>query len=81
MSPCPATCPELLMPKDIRDKALAAENYSAAVAAEVSRGKVAGFYTDKIKLVDERERMTDEELREQVAEAYRKYGPVQGLTH
>jgi phage terminase small subunit len=31
----------------LRDKAVSAEQFSAAVSAEVSRGKASGFYVDK----------------------------------
>ena len=34
----------------IRDKAIAEGKYSAAVAAEIARGKVAGFYVDRIEM-------------------------------
>ena len=36
--------------KDLRDKARGEGKYSAAVAAEVARGKVSGFYIDKVAL-------------------------------
>lgn len=32
----------------LRDKALEAEQYSAAITAETNRGKAAGLYTDKV---------------------------------
>ena len=70
--------------KSIRDKALAAENFSAAVAAETSRGKAAGLYVDRLKLTDERSRMTDEELQDELVRMYQKFGidvPGYGLTH
>ena len=50
--------------KILRNTAVAAKNYSAAVAAEVSRGKAAGLYVDRrvvnVKRIDE---MSDDELR------------------
>jgi len=33
----------------LRDKAERAEKYSAAVAAEVARGRASGFYTEKLE--------------------------------
>ncbi len=36
--------------KRIRDAAFAAEKYAAAATAEVARGKVAGFYVEKVEL-------------------------------
>lgn len=33
----------------LRDRALEAEQYSAAISAEVSRGKASGLYTDKVE--------------------------------
>lgn len=35
--------------KMLRDRALEAEQYSAAISAEVSRGKASGLYTDKVE--------------------------------
>lgn len=60
--------------KAIRDKAVAGENYSAAVAAEVSRGKASGFYTEKLKLIDERELMSDDDLRQEFASVLKRLG-------
>lgn len=36
--------------KTLRDAAVSAGNYSAAVSAEIARGKAAGFYVEKVKL-------------------------------
>jgi phage terminase small subunit len=36
--------------KMLRDKALEAEQYSAAITAETNRGKAAGLYTEKVDL-------------------------------
>jgi len=47
-------------------------------------GRHLAMFNDKIKVIDDRERMSDDELREQVAEMYRKHGingPVPGLAH
>jgi len=38
--------------KELRDAALSAEKYSAAVTAEMARGKVSGFYVDKVEMKD-----------------------------
>jgi hypothetical protein len=35
---------------ELRDQAFATGNYSAAIRAEELRGKVAGFYTDRIEM-------------------------------
>ena len=34
---------------ELRDGALSAEKYSAAVTAEIARGKASGFYTEKVE--------------------------------
>jgi len=39
----------LAMMETLRDKALAAGQFSAAITAEANRGKVAGLYVDKVE--------------------------------
>lgn len=40
----------LLTLKELRDAALLAEKFSAAVTAEMARGKVSGFYVDRVEM-------------------------------
>jgi phage terminase small subunit len=53
----------------LRDRALEAEQYSAAISAEVSRGKASGLYTDKVEHSGsiKFEDMTDEDLDRRIA--------------
>jgi len=44
--------------KDLRDRAAEAEQYSAAISAEISRGKAVGLYVEKLQ-ADIRSRVVD----------------------
>ena len=44
--------------KELRDKAAEADQYSAAISAEISRGKAAGLYVEKLQ-ADIRSRVVD----------------------
>ena len=49
--------------EELRDAALQAGQHSAAITAEVHRGKVGGFYEDRVKFVaDDVKKMTPEQL-------------------
>ena len=63
----------------IRDKALEQGSYSAAVQAEVARGKAAGLYIDqKIIKHGRLEQLTEEELDQKLAELMRDMKIVEG---
>ena len=63
----------------IRDKALEQGSYSAAVQAEVARGKAAGLYIDqKIIKHGKLEQLTEEELDEKISELMRDMKIVEG---
>lgn len=70
--------------KRIRDLAMRDGNFAPAVTAEIARGKVSGFYTDRLKIDDERDRMSDDELRRRVVEKFAELGingPGKPVTH
>lgn len=48
--------------KDIREAAIESKHYSAAVNAEVNRGRVAGFYDNKSQVENSLDNMSKEEL-------------------
>ena len=58
----------------IRDEARETGRYSAAVSAETARGKVCGFYTDKVHHTGEIDvsSMTEEEVERELAELERE---------
>ena len=62
--------------KEMRDEARDNNHYSAAINAEVARGRVAGFYELKNKAEDSMEQMSKDELI-QILEKYDQ----QGITH
>jgi len=62
--------------KEMRDEARDSNHYSAAINAEVARGRVAGFYELKNKAEDSMEQMSKDELI-QILEKYDQ----QGITH
>ena len=62
--------------KEMRDEARGYKHYSAAINAEVARGRVAGFYDLKNKAEDSMDQMSKEEL----VEILEKYDQ-QGITH
>jgi|TARA_R110002072_G_scaffold36624_1_gene107702 phage terminase small subunit len=62
--------------KEMRDEARENNHYSAAINAEVARGRVAGFYELKNKAEDAMEQMSTAEL----VEILEKYDE-QGITH
>ena len=63
--------------KDIRDGAVGAGMWSAAVAAEVARGKAAGLYVRKSELtINKVEMMTKEEILVRMNELYYESGGV-----
>jgi hypothetical protein len=62
--------------KEMRDEARGDKHYSAAINAEVARGRVAGFYDLKNKAEDSMDQMSKEEL----VEILEKYDQ-QGITH
>ena len=63
--------------KDIRDGAVGAGMWSAAVAAEVARGKAAGLYVKKSELtINKVEMMTKEEILVRMNELYYESGGV-----
>ena len=59
--------------KDIREAALEGKHYSAAVNAEVNRGRVAGFYDNKAQVENSLDSMSKEELIK-VLQNYDKLG-------
>ena len=59
--------------KEIREAAIENKHYSAAVNAEVNRGRVAGFYDTKLKVENSLDTMSKEELIK-VLENYDKLG-------
>ena len=71
-----STASHLASLKQIREEAREHKHYSAAVAAEVNRGKVAGFYDNKVQTDTPLENMSKEELIK-VLENYDK----NGITH
>jgi phage terminase small subunit len=62
--------------KEMRDEARGDKHYSAAINAEVARGRVAGFYDLKNKAEESMDQMSKEELIE-ILEKYDQ----QGITH
>ncbi len=62
--------------KEMRDEARDDKHYSAAINAEVARGRVAGFYDLKNKAEESMDTMSKEEL----VEILEKYDQ-QGITH
>tara|TARA_R110000744_G_scaffold170732_1_gene288956 strand:+ start:276 stop:755 length:480 start_codon:yes stop_codon:yes gene_type:complete len=63
--------------KDIRDGAVGAGMWSAAVAAEVARGRAAGLYVQKSELtINKVEMMTKEEILVRMNELYYESGGV-----
>ena len=62
--------------KEMRDEARSDKHYSAAINAEVARGRVAGFYDLKNKTDESMDQMSKDELVE-LLEKYDK----QGITH
>ena len=62
--------------KEMRDEARGDKHYSAAINAEVARGRVAGFYDLKNKAEDSMDQMSKEELV-QILEKYDQ----EGITH
>lgn len=62
--------------KEMRDEARGDKHYSAAINAEVARGRVAGFYDLKNKAEESMDQMSKEEL----VEILEKYDQ-QGITH
>ena len=71
-----STASHLASLKQIREEAREHKHYSAAVAAEVNRGKVAGFYDNKVQTETPLENMSKDELIK-VLENYDK----NGITH
>jgi len=62
---------------EIRDKALSKGSFSAAVAAEVARGKAAGLYVTKSELtINKIESMSKEEIIERLNDMYKQTGGV-----
>lgn len=53
--------------KRLRDKAEDEGKYTAAVQAEVSRGKAAGLYVEKFDITHRLGEMSDEEIRLEIA--------------
>ena len=62
--------------KEMRDEARGDKHYSAAINAEVARGRVAGFYDLKNKTEESMEQLSKEEL----VEILEKYDQ-QGISH
>ena len=63
----------------IREKALEEGSYSAAVQAEVARGKAAGLYIDqKIIKHGKLDQLTESELDEKIGELMREMKIVEG---
>jgi len=63
--------------KDIRNGAVGAGMWSAAVAAEVARGKAAGLYVHKSELtINKVEMMTKEEILVRMDELYYESGGI-----
>lgn len=62
--------------KEMRDEARGDKHYSAAINAEVARGRVAGFYDLKNKTEESMDQMSKDEL----IELLEKYDS-QGITH
>ena len=59
--------------QEIRDIALTAGSYSAAVNAEIARGKAAGLYIDqKIIKHGKLDQLTDQEVDEKIADLMRE---------
>jgi len=59
--------------QEIRDVALAAGSYSAAVNAEIARGKAGGLYIDqKIIKHGKLDQLTDQEVDEKIADLMRE---------
>jgi phage terminase small subunit len=62
---------------EIRDKALQKGSFSAAVAAEVARGKAAGLYVTKSELtINKIESMTKEEVINRLNDMYQQTGGI-----
>lgn len=60
----------------LRDKAEGKEKYSAAVAAEISRGKAAGFYVEKLDIRHSFAQMSDAELDARITELEEQLGRI-----
>lgn len=66
----------------IRDQAMADGKYGAAVSAEVSRGKLCGFYTDRVhhSMEPDISTMTEEEVERELAELERRREVAKAVT-
>ena len=67
---------------DMRNKALDAKAWTAAINAEVSRGKAAGLYIEqKIIRTGKLDDLSEEELDKRIAETLNTYSPIlEGIT-
>ena len=61
--------------KHLRDKACAAGRYSAAISAEIARGRVAGLYVERIEAVERNFVVRLPEKIEDTEEWVRRYKP------
>ena len=61
--------------KHLRDKACAAGRYSAAISAEIARGRVAGLYVERIEAVERNFVICVPEKIEDTEEWVRRYKP------
>jgi hypothetical protein len=67
----------------MRNKALDAKAWTAAINAEVARGKAAGLYIEqKIIRTGKLDDMSEEELDKRIAEVLDQYSPIlEGVAH
>jgi phage terminase small subunit len=68
---------------DMRNKALDAKAWTAAINAEVARGKAAGLYVEqKIIRTGKLDDLSEEELDKRIAEVLDQYSPIlEGVEH
>jgi len=68
---------------DMRNKAIDAKAWTAAINAEVARGKAAGLYIEqKIIRTGKLDDMSEEELDRRIAEVLDQYSPIlEGIEH
>ena len=68
---------------DMRNKALDAKAWTAAINAEVARGKAAGLYVEqKIIRTSKLDDLSEEELDSRIAEVLDQYSPIlEGVEH
>lgn len=59
--------------RELREEARAAENFGPAVTAEISRGKAAGFYVEKVEVKNTYEEMPADARKARIAQLMEKF--------